>query len=89
MITGGPFIGGSYRSLKKAYQRQVNNVHVTQLVTKCRCTNDITFSERDARGIRLPHNDPFVIMLAIKGFNTKRVLVDNGSFADIMYMTAY
>ena len=28
-------------------------------------------------------------MLAIKGFNTKTILVDNGSSADIMYMMAY
>ena len=89
MITRGPFFEGSYRSLKKAYQRQVNSVHVTQLVTKCHCIDDITFSERDARGIRPPHNDPLVIMLAIEGFNTKRVLVNNGSSTDIMYMTAY
>ena len=28
-------------------------------------------------------------MLAIEGFNTRRVLVDNGSLEDIMYMTTY
>ena len=27
MITGWPFSGGSFKSLKKAYQRQVNSVH--------------------------------------------------------------
>ena len=27
MITGGPSTSGSFESLKKAYQRQVNNVH--------------------------------------------------------------
>ena len=26
-ITGGPSIGGSFKSLKKSYQRQVNSVH--------------------------------------------------------------
>ena len=29
MIVGGPFIGGSFRSLKKTCQRQVNSVHMT------------------------------------------------------------
>ena len=29
MITGGPSMGGSFKSLKKAYQRQVNNIHRT------------------------------------------------------------
>ena len=27
-IIGGPFTGGSFKSLKKAYQRQVNSVHM-------------------------------------------------------------
>ena len=26
-ITGRPSIGGSFKSLKKSYQRQVNNIH--------------------------------------------------------------
>ena len=28
-------------------------------------------------------------MLPIEGFNTRRVLVDNGSSADVMYMMAF
>ena len=51
--------------------------------------DDITFSERDASGIKQPHDDPLVITLGIEGFTTRRVLVDNESSADIMYMTAY
>ncbi|XP_075663202.1 uncharacterized protein LOC142632738 [Castanea sativa] len=57
---------------------------------KQRQTNqDIFFSEEDARGIRQPHNDPLVIALTIEGFNTKRILVDNGSSADIIYLPAF
>jgi len=90
MITGGLVIGGSYKSLRKAYQRQVNSIHVKHPVAKYRRSGDdnIIFSERDAKGIRLPHDDPLVIMLAIEGYNTRRVLVDNGSSAD-MYMMVY
>ena len=29
MIVGGPFIGGSFRSLKKACQKQMNSVYMT------------------------------------------------------------
>ena len=36
-----------------------------------------------------PHDDPLVIMLTIEGFNTRRVLMDNGSSIDVMYMTAF
>ena len=28
-------------------------------------------------------------MLTIEGFNTKRILVDNGSYADIIYLLAF
>ena len=51
--------------------------------------DDIMFSERDVSGIKQPHDNPLVIMLGIEGFATRRVLVDNGSSVDIMYMTAY
>ena len=49
----------------------------------------MSFNEADARGVKQPHNDPLVIMLNIEGFNTKRILVDNGSFADIIYLPAF
>ena len=39
--------------------------------------------------MKQPHNDPLVIMLNIEGFNTKRILVDNGSSADIIYLLAF
>ena len=47
------------------------------------------FSEEDARGVKQPHDDPLVIMIMIEGFNTRRVLVDNGSSADIIYLSAF
>ena len=39
--------------------------------------------------MKQPHNDPLVIMLNIEGFNTKRILVDNGSSTDIIYLPAF
>nr|XP_023901278.1 uncharacterized protein LOC112013123 [Quercus suber] len=48
-----------------------------------------TYYRQINSGIKQPHNDPLVIMLEIEGFKTRRVLVDNGSSADIMYMMAY
>ena len=47
------------------------------------------FNEANARGVRQPHNDPWVIMLNIEGFNTKRILMDNGSSVDIIYLPAF
>ena len=88
-ITGGPFTGGSFKSLKKAYQRQVNSIHMMPSFKQKRTDQDMSFNEADAGGVRQPHNDPLVIMLTIEGFTTKRILVDNGSSADIIYLPAF
>ena len=50
---------------------------------------DIFFSERDGRNIRQPHDDPLVIMLRVEEFNIHRVLINNGSLADIIYLPAF
>ena len=49
----------------------------------------MVFSEEDAQGVKQPHDDPLVIMLMIKGFNTRRILIDNGSSADIIYLSTF
>ena len=49
----------------------------------------MSFNEADARGVKQPHNDPFFIMLTIERFNTKRILVDNDSSVDIIYLPAF
>ena len=40
MITGGPVAGGSYKSLRKVVQRQVNSVHIKHLIDKHHRTGD-------------------------------------------------
>nr|POF21829.1 hypothetical protein CFP56_65062 [Quercus suber] len=73
-ITGGPVSGGSYKSLKKIYHRQINSIHInhpSQMYRRSESDN-ITFSERDARGIKQPHEEPLVILLEIEGFNTDK-----------------
>ena len=54
-----------------------------------RTDQDMSFNEANARGVKQPYNDPLVIMLNIEGFNTKRILVDNGSSVDIIYLPAF
>ena len=49
----------------------------------------MSFGEEDARGVKQPHNDPLVIMLTIEGFNDNRILVDNGSSMDIIYLPTF
>ena len=87
-IAGGPISGGSFRFLNKECQRQVNSVHMVPPFKHRRTDQDMSFNEADARGVKQPHNDQ-VIMLNIEGFNTKRILIDNGSSVDIIYLPAF
>ena len=47
-ITGRPSTDGSFRSLKKSYQRQVNNVHRIPLLQQRRTDRDMFCSKEDA-----------------------------------------
>ena len=43
------------------------------------------FLEKDKIGTIHPHDDALVIILRIGGYDVKRVMVDKGSAAEIMY----
>ena len=88
-ITGGPSTRGSFRSFKKLQQRQVNSIHKIPPLKQRRIDKDILFTEEDARGLKQPHDHPLVIMLMIEGFNTKRILIDNDSSVDIIYLSTF
>ncbi|XP_065620943.1 uncharacterized protein LOC136063875 [Quercus suber] len=51
-ITGGPITGGSFKSLKKTHQRQVNSIHMVPPPKYRRTDQDMTFNENDARGVK-------------------------------------
>jgi hypothetical protein len=90
-IVGGLASGGTSRSSRKAYARQAHNILVTQRPQKNVKMDDqvISFSEDDAKGIHQPHDDALVVTMTIAGFITRRVLIDNRSSADIIYLLAY
>ena len=47
------------------------------------------FSDEDKIGTIQPHNDALVITLRIGGYIVKRVMMDQGSVAEIMYPNLY
>ena len=91
MISRGLVAKGSSNSLKKAYAREVNNVHSRFLPSKTpRCNKpNIIFFEKDARIVKQPHDNSLVIMLKLEDFNIHQVLVDNGSLTDLIYLPAF
>ena len=88
---GGPVAGGISRTSRKAYARQVHNIFVVQRTPKnIRLDNQIiSFSEEDTTGTHQPHDDALVITMNIADFITRRVMINNGSLADVLYLLAY
>ncbi len=73
VIVGGMAVGGTSRSSRKAYARQIHNVFVKQKVPKSSMLDDIPiiFTEEDARKIHHPHDDALVVTLEIAGYTTR------------------
>ena len=49
----------------------------------------LCFSDEDKNGTIQPHDDALVVTFRIGGYDVKRVLVDQGSGAEIMYPDLY
>ncbi|XP_030940186.1 uncharacterized protein LOC115965135 [Quercus lobata] len=69
----------------------VQNIQLTGYAPKLALVNNpvIGFTEEDARRLYHPHDDELVVNIWVGDYNTYRVLVDNGSFADILYYPAF
>ena len=91
MIVGGTATTGSSKKAQKTYLRMVQNVHLTGSVPKIAQRENpiIGFSEDDARRLHHPHDDALVVSIRVGDYNVHRMLVDNGSSADILYYPAF
>ncbi|KAK3001138.1 hypothetical protein RJ639_021971 [Escallonia herrerae] len=89
-ISGGLVAGGSLGKSRKAYARKVcitsQNPSKKQKTTP---VPTISFSDEDLKDVNMPHDDPLVITIKAGNFEVKRVLVDNGSSAKILFYDAF
>ena len=92
MISGG-FVGGGESSLaKKAHMRSIRSretLEIQAVFKLPRLDTTITFSDSDMEGCQHPHDDPLVIRAVVANKTIHRVLVDNGSSADIIFASAF
>ena len=91
MIVGGTTTIGTSKKARKTYLRMVQNVQLTGSVPKIARREGpiIGFSEEDARRLHHLHSDALVVSIRVGDYNMHRVLVDNGSSADILYYTSF
>ena len=84
--------GGESSSARKAYLRSIRSTEIAevQAMSKLpRLDTSITFSDSDLEGCQHPHDDPLVIRAVVANKTVHRVLVDNGSSADIIFASAF
>ena len=88
-ISSGIAGSGESNSAKKAYAKSIQSEEVYSMHTpmKAARTEPVmpSFSEEDARGVLMPHDDALVVTLTIANHAIHQILVDNGSSADILY----
>lgn len=46
-------------------------------------------TEEDSQGVQHPHDDALVVTLIIANHRTRRILIDNDSSADVLYLSAF
>ena len=49
----------------------------------------IGFSKEDAQRLHHPYDDAVIVSIRVEDYNIHWVLVDNGSFADILYYPVF
>ncbi|XP_068475004.1 uncharacterized protein [Phaseolus vulgaris] len=86
-IFGGFTGGGPTASQRKKYVRSVSSV--AEGFPDDSWESDLVFTRADLRDV-VPHdNDPVVISIVTAGRKVHRVLVDQGSFADVMFWSTF
>ena len=91
MIVRGTMASGSSKKARKTYLQMVQNVQLTGFIPKIARINNpvIGFTEEDARHLHHLHEDVLMVSIRVGYYDTHQVLVDNGSFADILYYPAF
>ena len=92
VISGGFAGGGESSSSRKAHLRSTRlaEIREIQAVSKLsRLDTSITFFDSDLEGCQHPHDEPLVVRAVVANKTVHRVLVDNGSSADIIFASAF
>jgi hypothetical protein len=83
--------GGESTSARKAHARSIHVEEVYQIERPFKIqkkdTTTISVSDKDAKRILMLHDDVLVVTMTIASHTMHRILVDNGSSAEIRYWT--
>jgi hypothetical protein len=72
------------------YYRQVNHIAGESPITQTKWSHmPLTFSSQEVKLSSFPHTDAMVITVLIDIWDVTKILIDNGSQAEILFSTAF
>ena len=90
VILAAPGRTSSYSSCVMSIARpQVGDLIPNSKRGRMEVRTTLSFSDEDKVGTFQPHDNALVVTFRIGGYDVKRVLVDQGSGAEIMYLDLY
>ncbi|KAL2518299.1 Uncharacterized protein Adt_14546 [Abeliophyllum distichum] len=93
-IYGGPYIRGQSRNTQKSYAKEAEEKLMTNWLINNRPSGSnkldpIFFIEEDMRGVHYPHCDALVVRTVVARNGLGRMLVDNGSSINVIFLSTY
>ena len=87
-FTGG-WESGSARKAHLCSIRSGETLKVQAVSKSPRLDTTITFSDSDMEGCQHPYDDPLLIRAIVANKTVHKVLIDNGSLANIIFVSAF
>ena len=92
-IVGGLVGGGESSSARRNHTRSLFSGEVFStmrpMMSQRREVHPIMFTDEDFQGILFPHDDALVVTLLVSNYNVHKILIDNGSSSNILFMNAF
>jgi hypothetical protein len=89
-IIGGSNTNFETKRQHQDYYREVNHIAIEGPITQTKWSHiPITFSTQDVNLTAFPHTDAMVITAHIDQWDVAKILVDNGSQAEILFLLTF
>ncbi|KAL2471878.1 Uncharacterized protein Adt_40014 [Abeliophyllum distichum] len=93
-IYRGPYIGGQSRNAQNSYAKEAEGKLLTNWLINSRPSGSnkvdpISFTEEDMRRVHYPHCDTLVVRAVVVRNGLGRMLVDNGSSVNVIFLSTY
>ncbi|KAL2497780.1 Retrotrans gag domain-containing protein [Abeliophyllum distichum] len=88
-VGGSQYLEGSRRQRRKLSREAHNSYQVLSGTIANSNTEKFSYSEEDTSHVLQPHSDALVITMPVSGVNIHRILIDDGSSVNVLYLRTF